>query len=122
MIYALREALLLAAEEGLQAVHARHRSVAERLWQGLEAMGAAPLVPTDTRSPTLTTPRIPEGVDDMALRKRLLGDFNIEIAGGFGPLAGRVWRVGLMGYSARQENVDLLLAAMQDIMRSMKTG
>ncbi len=115
MIYALREALLLVAEEGLDAVHARHRKVAGSLWEGLEALGAPPRVPAEIRSPTLTTPRIPAGVDDMAVRKRLLQEHNIEIAGGFGPLAGRVWRVGLMGYSARQENVDLLLSALKGL-------
>lgn len=116
MIYALREALLLVEEEGLEAVHARHRRVAGELWKGLETIGAPAFVPAEVRSPTLTTPRIPQGVDDAAVRRRLLEGYGIEIAGGFGPLAGKVWRVGLMGYSARLENVTLLLAAMKEIL------
>jgi alanine-glyoxylate transaminase/serine-glyoxylate transaminase/serine-pyruvate transaminase len=73
-------------------------------------------VPLERRLPTLTTPQIPAGVDDAEVRCRLLEDFNIEVAGGFGPLKGKVWRVGLMGYSSRRENILLLLAALKHIL------
>ena len=116
MIYGLRESLRLVQEEGLENVHARHRAAAEQLWAGLETLGAPPLAPYELRSPTLTTPRIPAGVDDMTIRQRLLNEYNIEISGGFGPLAGQIWRVGLMGYSARKENVTLFLAAMEALL------
>jgi len=111
-VYALREALALVEEEGLDQVHRRHRDVAEHLWEGLITLGAPPRVPAELRSPTLTTPIVPEGVDELAVRKRLLDDHGIEIAGGFGPLAGQIWRVGLMGHSARRENADALLGAL----------
>jgi alanine-glyoxylate transaminase/serine-glyoxylate transaminase/serine-pyruvate transaminase len=114
--YALREGLRIVAEEGLEARFARHRANAELLWQGLEALDLPPLIPPAYRLATLTTPQIPPGVDDMQVRRRLLEDYNIEIAGGFGPLKGKVWRVGLMGFSSRRENVALLLAALQEIL------
>lgn len=117
MVYALREALRLIHEEGLSARFERHRTHAEMLWAGLEALDFALHVPVTHRLPTLTTPRIPAGLDEAAVRRRLLDEFNIEIAGGFGPLAGQVWRIGLMGYSSRKENVALLLTALKEIMR-----
>lgn len=117
MNYALREALLLVREEGLENVHARHRAVAQQLWAGLEELGIPPRAPAGLRSPTLTTPRIPPSVDDLTVRQRLLDEYNIEIAGGFGPLAGQIWRVGLMGHSARKENVTLFLAAMEELLK-----
>lgn len=117
MIYSLREALRLLAEEGLQDVHTRHRATAEQLWEGLTALGAPPRAPLALRAPTLTTPLIPEGADDLAVRTALLNEYNIEISGGFGPLAGQIWRIGLMGHSARKENVTLLLAALQEILK-----
>ncbi|NUM47463.1 MAG: alanine--glyoxylate aminotransferase family protein, partial [Anaerolineales bacterium] len=78
---------------------------------------APPRAPYALRSPTLTTPRIPAGVDDLKIRQRLLNEYNIEISGGFGPLAGQIWRVGLMGYSARRENVTLFLAALEGLLK-----
>ncbi len=116
MNYALREALRLAAEEGLQARFARHRTNAELLWEGLEALDLSMLVPIQNRIPTLTTPLVPPGVDELAVRRRLLNEFNIEIAGGFGPLKGQIWRIGLMGFSSRAENVLLLLTALERIL------
>jgi len=116
MFYALREALRLVAEEGVENCWARHRSVAENLWAGLEKLGLPPRVPLDFRMPSLTTPQLPEGLDEAAIRKQLLEKYNIEIAGGFGPLAGQIWRIGLMGFSARQENVTLLLAALGELL------
>ncbi len=116
LIYSLREALLLVEEEGLDNVHTRHKAVAQQLWSGVEKLGAPPFVPLALRSPTLTTPRIPPGVDDLSVRKFLMESYNIEISGGFGPLAGQVWRVGLMGYSARKENVTLFLTAFEEAL------
>jgi alanine-glyoxylate transaminase/serine-glyoxylate transaminase/serine-pyruvate transaminase len=119
MNYALREALRLVAEEGLEARFARHRKHAELLWGGLEAIGLQPHVPIDHRLPTLTTVRIPPSVQDEAtVRQRLLKEFNIEIAGGLGPLKGKVWRIGLMGFSSRRENVTLLVEALKEILPS----
>ncbi len=116
MNYALREGLRLVAEEGLEARFRRHRENAVRLWEGLQEMGIEMLVPADYRLPTLTTPLVPEGVDEAAVRRRLLNEYNIEIAGGFGPLKGKIWRIGLMGFSSRRENVTLLLAALKEIL------
>ncbi len=116
--YALREALRLIAEEGLEQVFARTRANAELLWQGLEELGAPPFVPLDYRLPPLTTARVPQGVDPHRLRLRLLEEYNIEIAAGFGALRDKVWRIGLMGYSSRKENITLLLAAMRELLKS----
>ena len=116
MNYALREALRMVAEEGLDARFARHRQHAEALWTGLEYLGLPPRAPEAYRLPTLTTPQLPEGLNEAAIRKQLLEEFNIEIAGGFGPLAGQIWRIGLMGFSARRENVTLLLAALGELL------
>lgn len=116
MNYALREALRLVAEEGLEARFARHRANAEILWNGLEEMDLSLLVPLEHRLPTLTTPLVPPGADEMGVRRRLLQEYNIEIAGGFGPLKGQIWRIGLMGFSSRRENVTLLLAALREIL------
>jgi alanine-glyoxylate transaminase/serine-glyoxylate transaminase/serine-pyruvate transaminase len=104
-------------EEGLEQRFSRHRLHAELLWEGLEALGLTIHVPLEHRLPCLTTPYIPEGVDDLEIRRRLLNEYNIEIAGGFGQLAGAVWRIGVMGYSSRKENVVLLLSALRDLMR-----
>lgn len=115
--YALREALRLIAEEGLEQAIARTRTNAEMLWQGLEELGAPPFVPLEHRLPPLTTARVPQGVDPHRLRLRLLEEYNIEIAAGFGALRDKVWRIGLMGYSSRKENITLLLAAMRELLR-----
>jgi alanine-glyoxylate transaminase/serine-glyoxylate transaminase/serine-pyruvate transaminase len=84
----------------------------------LEALGLTLHVARPHRLPTLTTVRVPEGVDEMAVRRRLLQEFNIEIAGGLGELKGKVWRIGLMGHSSRTEHVKLLLAALEEILQS----
>jgi len=116
MFYALREALRIVAEEGLEARWARHRSAAETLWDGLDDLGMPARVPLEYRLASLTTPQLLEGLDEAAIRSQLLSDYNLEIAGGFGPLAGQIWRIGLMGFSARRENVTLLLAALADLL------
>jgi alanine-glyoxylate transaminase/serine-glyoxylate transaminase/serine-pyruvate transaminase len=116
MNYALREALRLIAEESLEIRWARHQANAELLWQGLAELGLSCHVAAEIRLPTLTTVRIPEGVDGKAAARLLLQDYNIEIGGGLGELAGQVWRIGLMGYNSRRENVVLLLEALEQVL------
>jgi alanine-glyoxylate transaminase/serine-glyoxylate transaminase/serine-pyruvate transaminase len=114
LLYALREAMRMVSEEGLEARWERHRQNQQALIAGLEAMGMTMLVtnPAD-RLATVTAVNIPEGVDDVKTRKQLLSEFGIEIAGGFGALKGRMWRVGLMGYCSQRKNVLLFLAALE---------
>ena len=116
--YALYEGLRIVAEEGLEKRWKRHRENAELLWTGLEGMGYSMHVDDRYRLPMLTTVRIPDGLDELKVRKQLLEDYNIEIAGGLGELKGKVWRIGLMGYSSRRENVTLLLAALKDCVEN----
>ena len=116
MNYAFREAMMLIAEEGLQARWDRHQQNAERFWAGLEAMGLSCHVDHEIRLPSLTTVRVPEGVDAKAVSRELLLEHNIEIAGGLGQLAGQVWRVGLMGYNSRPDTVDRLLMALGKVL------
>jgi alanine-glyoxylate transaminase/serine-glyoxylate transaminase/serine-pyruvate transaminase len=113
MLYALREALRLVLEEGLEGRLARHRRHAEALWAGLEALGLALHVPEGYRCPALTTVRVPEGIDELRVRHGLLEEHNIETGAGFGPLQGQVWRIGLMGYSSRPENIFALLHGLE---------
>jgi len=117
MVYALREALRLVAEEGLEPRFARHRRHSAALLAGLSALGARPQAEEGHRLPSLNCVTVPEGVDDGALRKALLSQHNIEIGGGLGPLAGKVWRIGLMGQSSRQENVLAVLGAIEQELR-----
>ncbi len=116
MNFALREALRLVQEEGLARRFERHRDNAELLWDGLERRGLKLVVPIDHRLPTLTTVWVPTGIDEAAVRRRLLDEFNIEIAGGLGAFKGRVWRIGLMGYSSSRANVVLLLGALDHLL------
>ncbi len=109
MNFGMREALRLLAEEGLESSWSRHRSNAERLWSGLERLGLELHAPEHLRLPTLTTVRIPEGVDGKAFTLHLLNKHGIEVGGGLGALAGKVWRIGLMGYNSQSANVDRLL-------------
>jgi alanine-glyoxylate transaminase/serine-glyoxylate transaminase/serine-pyruvate transaminase len=114
LIFALREAMRLVVEEGLEARWERHRVNQLALIAGLEAMGLDLLVknPAD-RLPTVTAVMIPNGIDDGKIRNQLLDEFNIEIAGGFGPVKGKIWRVGLMGYCSQKPFVLLFLAALE---------
>lgn len=116
--YALYEGLRLVVEEGLENRWARHRKNAELLWDGLKDLDLTLHVPEAHRLTTLTTVRVPEGVDELAVRRRLLEEYNIEIAGGLGELKGRIWRIGLMGYSSRPENVILLLSALERLLHN----
>ena len=117
MNYALREALALVVEEGLEARFARHARNAEALWAGLAAMGLGIATVAGHRLPQLTCARIPEGVDDLAVRGRLLREWGIEIGGGLGVFKGNAWRIGLMGHSCQRANVTLLLAALETCLR-----
>ncbi len=119
MNYALREALALVVEEGLEARHARHMANHLALKAGLAAMGLSYVTAEGHRLPQLNCVRIPEGVDDMAVRRRLLADWSIEIGGGLGPLKGRAWRIGLMGYGSTAANVTLVLAALETCLRDL---
>jgi alanine-glyoxylate transaminase/serine-glyoxylate transaminase/serine-pyruvate transaminase len=116
MVYALHEALALIAEEGLAARTQRHLKHGSALHAGLEAMGLALHAQEGHRLSVLTSVRIPQGVDDLRVRQRLLNEFGIEIGGGLGPLKGQVWRIGLMGYSSTGENVLLLLSALEKLL------
>lgn len=117
MYYAFYEGLCLIEEEGLQARWARHQRNAQALWMGLENLGLKLVVPASFRLPSLTTVYVPEGVQDLDVRRTLLNDYNIEISGGFGIFASKIWRIGLMGYSSQTENVTLLLGALREILR-----
>jgi alanine-glyoxylate transaminase/serine-glyoxylate transaminase/serine-pyruvate transaminase len=116
LYYGLREALRLVAAEGLVNCWQRHQKNVEYLWEGLEDLGLSMHVEREYRLPTLTTVRIPDGVDGKAIARQLLNEYNIEIGGGLGELAGKVWRVGLMGFNSRPESVDQLLSALRQVL------
>ena len=116
MTYAFREALRMLMEEGLEARFDRHARVAGSLRAGLQAIGIGLLADQDHRLNPLTTAVVPDGIDDATVRSALLRDYNIEIGGGLGELRGRVWRIGLMGDSARETNVFALLSALERIL------
>lgn len=115
-LYGLHEALLTLHEEGLEAAWQRHRVHHLALRAGLEAMGLSLFVREEARLPQLNAVVIPEGVDDLAVRKQLLADFQLEIGGGLGPMAGKIWRIGLMGYACRADNVMLCLSALEQVL------
>jgi alanine-glyoxylate transaminase/serine-glyoxylate transaminase/serine-pyruvate transaminase len=118
MIYGLREALRIIAEEGLEARFARHMLNHRALVAGIEGMGLSMLVSEGERLPMLNAVQIPEGADDLKVRKALLNGFDIEIGGGLGDLAGKIWRVGLMGHASRRRNVFLFLSALETILKA----
>jgi alanine-glyoxylate transaminase/serine-glyoxylate transaminase/serine-pyruvate transaminase len=117
LIFALREALRLVLEEGLEERWERQRQNQQALIAGVEAMGLELFVknPAD-RLPTVVAVVVPPGIDDFKVRKQLMDEFNIEIAGGFGPVKGKIWRIGLMGYSSQKTNVLLFLAAFEKVL------
>jgi alanine-glyoxylate transaminase/serine-glyoxylate transaminase/serine-pyruvate transaminase len=119
MNYAFREALALVVEEGLEARIARHQLNGDALKAGLKAMGLGMATVEGHQLPQLTCVRIPDGVDDLTVRKRLLRDWGIEIGGGLGSLKGKAWRIGLMGHNARPSSVTLLLAALEVSLRDL---
>jgi alanine-glyoxylate transaminase/serine-glyoxylate transaminase/serine-pyruvate transaminase len=118
LFYALREGLAMVAEEGLENRWERHRRHHQAFVAGIEAMGLEMLVqnPAD-RLWTLNTPRVPAGVDDARVRGYLLEQYGMEIAGGFGPLAGKIFRIGTMGYGSTAENVMLILESLEAALK-----
>jgi len=120
MNFGMREALRLLAEEGLEVSWSRHRSNAELLWAGLKRLGLELHAPEHLRLPTLTTVRIPEGVDGKAFTLHLLNKHGIEVGGGLGALAGKVWRIGLMGYNSQPQNVERLLNLFETELPAFK--
>lgn len=117
MIYALYAGLGLLLEEGLENSFARHRAMQERLGKGLEKFGISFFLEPQYRLPQINAVTIPAGVDDGGVRGRLLKEFQIEIGSGLGDLAGKIWRIGLLGHTARPENVDRLLAALEKCLK-----
>jgi alanine-glyoxylate transaminase/serine-glyoxylate transaminase/serine-pyruvate transaminase len=121
LVLALREACVAVEEEGLDARHTRHRENHEALVGALEPLRLSLLPPAGERLWTLNAVRVPDGVDDAAVRKGLLQQFNIEIGAGLGPLAGRIWRVGLMGAGSSATNVLLFTAALSQVLERSTT-
>ena len=107
---------MILAEEGLENAWTRHRDNHLRLRAGLEAMGLNFVVREDARLPQLNTVWVPAGIDEAAARVRLLNEFGLEIGAGLGALAGKVWRIGLMGHSSRPANIALCLAALKTVI------
>ena len=119
MIYAIREGLRILHEEGLQARWARHQKNHVAVKAGLQALGLQYVAGEGNRLPQLNAVRIPAGVDDMAVRKRMLEEFGIEIGGGLGDLKGKVWRIGIMGHNSRPNCVLVLLAALEQCLNAV---
>jgi alanine-glyoxylate transaminase/serine-glyoxylate transaminase/serine-pyruvate transaminase len=117
MFYAMREGLAIIAEEGLENRWERHRRNNFAFVAGIEAMGLRMHVAEGQRLWTLNTVRVPEGVSELKIRKRLLEEHSIEISGGFGPLAGQIFRIGLMGHSSTIENVLLILDVLGKLLK-----
>ncbi len=117
MVYGIYQSLLLMLEEGLESVFRRYREAHLALVTGLEELGMKMLVEKPYRLPMLNAVRVPEGADELAIRRRLRNEFKIEIGGGLGMLAGKIWRIGLMGYTVKKENVERLLAALTKILK-----
>jgi alanine-glyoxylate transaminase/serine-glyoxylate transaminase/serine-pyruvate transaminase len=118
-LYGLHEALVMLEEEGLENAWARHARNHQALRAGIEAMGLSFLVDEANRLPQLNAVVIPEGVDEAAVRARLLSEFDLEIGAGLGALAGKVWRIGLMGHASNMKNVMYCLGALESILTDM---
>jgi alanine-glyoxylate transaminase / serine-glyoxylate transaminase / serine-pyruvate transaminase len=116
MLYGLYQSLFDIIEEGVDSVHKRHKKYHDYLVNGLENIGLEMLVESSYRLPMLNAVKIPEGVNDADVRSALLNSYNIEIGGGLGVFAGKVWRIGLMGHSAYEPNVDKLIAALKKLI------
>ena len=119
-LYGLHESLVMLQEEGIENSWARHASNHQALRAGIEAMGLQFIVKEQDRLPQLNSVTIPDGVDEAQVRSRLLNEFNLEIGAGLGALAGKVWRIGLMGYSSRPNNILLCLGALDAVLTDMK--
>ena len=116
-LYGLHEALLLLKEEGLENSWMRHKLNSEKLITGLKQLGLNTFVKEEERLPELITVKIPDGVDDLKVRNFLLEKHNIEIGAGLGSLAGKIWRIGLMGYSSNEENISNCLTALKEALK-----
>ncbi len=121
-MYGLHESLVMLEEEGLENSWARHRAMHEKLKAGLEGLGLRYVVEESARLPQLNSIYVPEGVDEAAIRSRLLNEFNLEVGAGLGDMAGKIWRIGLMGYSAKQANIDLCLQALSACLEKSAAG
>ena len=122
MCYAVREALRLVYEEGLEARWKRHQLNSDALMAGLLAMGLQPFAQEGYRLPSLNAVRVPKGIKDASVRGRLLRDYSIEIGGGLGALKGQIWRIGLMGYNSTKKTVLTALSALETILRAEGHG
>ncbi|MGL6258557.1 pyridoxal-phosphate-dependent aminotransferase family protein [Vibrio sp. WXL103] len=116
-LYALHESLVMLKNEGLEQAWARHQAMHEKLKQGLESLGFTFVVDEGHRLPQLNAVYVPEGIDEAQVRSELLNEFNLEIGAGLGALAGKAWRIGLMGYGASEQNVALCLKALEEKLR-----
>ena len=121
-LYALHESLVILQEEGLENAWARHERNHQALKAGIEAMGLSFFVNEGDRLPQLNAVTVPEGVDEAAVRRTLLSDYSLEIGAGLGPMAGKIWRIGLMGYASNEKNVLLCLGALDAVLSSMGAG
>jgi alanine-glyoxylate transaminase/serine-glyoxylate transaminase/serine-pyruvate transaminase len=119
-LYGLHEALVILQDEGIENSWARHRANHNALKAGFEAMGLKFVVPEAERLPQLNAVSVPEGVDEAAVRKTLLEDYNLEIGAGLGAMAGKIWRIGLMGYASNRTNVLFCLGALDAVLSGMK--
>jgi alanine-glyoxylate transaminase/serine-glyoxylate transaminase/serine-pyruvate transaminase len=119
-LYGLHEALVVLQEEGIENSWARHQANHEALRAGIEAMGLSFVVPEGQRLPQLNAVSIPDGVDEAAVRAALLGEYNLEIGAGLGAMAGKIWRIGLMGFASNRTNVLFCLGALDAVLSSMK--
>jgi len=115
-LYALHEALLILKEEGIENSWKRHKTNGEKLVSELENIGLKPFVKEDERLPQLTSVSVTEGIDEVKVRTSLLNDYNIEIGAGLGELMGKVWRIGLMGYTSNEENITACVNALRKTM------
>ncbi|HOV89521.1 MAG TPA: alanine--glyoxylate aminotransferase family protein [Syntrophorhabdaceae bacterium] len=116
MLYGLYQAIMLILEEGVNNVFARHMDAHKALVEGLEGLGLKMLVEEPYRLPMLNAVCVPHGVDELSIRRRLRSDYKIEIGGGLGPLAGNIWRIGLMGHTARKHHVERLIKALKEVL------
>ena len=115
-MYGLHEALLMVKEEGLEQSWEKHRTMHASLYENLSGLGLEFVVDASYRLPQLNLVRVPEGVDEAAVRQQLLQQFNLEIGAGLGAFAGKVWRIGLMGHSSTRRNVLTCLASLETVM------
>ncbi|MCG6899635.1 MAG: alanine--glyoxylate aminotransferase family protein [Gammaproteobacteria bacterium] len=119
-LYALHEALVILQEEGIENSWTRHQKNHDALRKGLEAMGLTFVVPEGQRLPQLNAVSVPDGIDEAAVRSVLLKEYNLEIGAGLGAMAGKIWRIGLMGFASNQTNVLFCLGALDAVLSSMK--